>query len=332
MSRARDGRAARWLVLAGLVTLASTAGAAPVPVVLDTDIGDDIDDTWALAYLLRSPELDLRMVLTDYGDTVYRAKVAAKLLEVAGRSDVPVAIGLRQAEAGGRQSAWVEDYDLEAYPGRVHEDGVQALIDLIRGSEEPIRVIAIGPAPNVRAALERAPDIAERTLFFGMYGSVHKGYGGSPDPEPEWNVRADPESVRAILAAPWTVTLTPLDTCGLVKLTGDAYASVRDSEDPLARAVIENYRLWLPHVDWLPADPERPDRESTVLFDTVAVYMAFSGELLEFEDLTLRVGDEGQTVEDPAGHPARCALRWKDLPRFEGHVAARIAEGGEASQ
>jgi inosine-uridine nucleoside N-ribohydrolase len=331
MKRAGDGRAARWLVLAGLITLASTAGAEPIPVVLDTDIGDDIDDTWALAYLLRSPELDLRMVLTDYGDTVYRAKVAAKLLEVAGRSDVPVGIGLRQAEEGGRQSAWVEDYDLGAYAGSVREDGVQALIDLIRGSEQPIRVIAIGPAPNMRAALERAPDIAEGTLFYGMYGSVRRGYDGKPEPEPEWNVRADPDSVRAILAAPWAVTLTPLDTCGLVKLTGEVYASVRDSEDPLALAVVENYRLWLPHVDWLPEDPERPDRESTVLFDTVAVYMALSGELLEFEDLTLRIDDEGQTIEDPAGRPARCALRWKDLARFEEHLAARIAGGGEAS-
>jgi inosine-uridine nucleoside N-ribohydrolase len=331
MKRLREGRTAGWLLLAGLVALAPTAGAEPIPVVLDTDIGDDIDDTWALAYLLRSPELDLRMVLTDYGDTVYRAKVAAKLLEVAGRSDVPVGIGLRQAEGGGRQSAWVEDYDLEAYTGGVREDGVQALIDLIRGSEEPIRLIAIGPAPNVRAALERAPDIAERALFFGMYGSVRRGYDGKPEPEPEWNVRADPDSVRAILAAPWAVTLTPLDTCGLVKLDGEVYASVRDSEDPLARAVIENYRLWLPHVDWLPRDPERPDRESTVLFDTVAVNMAFSGELLEFEDVTLRVGDEGQTIEDPAGHPARCALRWRDLESFEAHVAGRIAGGGEAS-
>jgi inosine-uridine nucleoside N-ribohydrolase len=311
--------------------MAQVAGAEPVPVVLDTDIGDDIDDTWALAYLLRSPELELRMVLTDYGDTVYRAKVAAKLLEVAGRGDVPVGIGIRQAEEGGRQSAWVEGYDLGSYPGAVHEDGVQALIELIRESEQPIRVIAIGPAPNIRAALERAPDIAERAAFFGMYGSVRKGYGGNPEPEPEWNVRADPASVRAILAAPWAVTLTPLDTCGLVRLAGEDYAAVRDSDDPLARAVIENYRIWLPHVDWLPEDPGRPDRESTVLFDTVAVYMAFAEELLEFEDLTLRVTDEGHTIEDPEGRPARCALRWVDRGRFERHVAARVAgeSGGD---
>jgi len=94
-------RAATPVVAPCLATLllavfpASRAGAASpsggpearsVPVILDTDIGDDIDDTWALALLLRSPEVDLRLVTTDYGNTVYRARVAARLLEVAGRT------------------------------------------------------------------------------------------------------------------------------------------------------------------------------------------------------------------------------------------------------
>ena len=75
------------LVLSFLIT--ASAFAARTPVVFDTDIGTDIDDTWALAQLLRSPDLDLKLVLTDTGDTHYRAAVAAKFLEAAGRSDVP---------------------------------------------------------------------------------------------------------------------------------------------------------------------------------------------------------------------------------------------------
>ena len=62
---------------------------APIPVIFDTDIGDDIDDTWALVMLLRSPRLDVRMITTDYGNTVYRAKLVARLLEIAGRTDIP---------------------------------------------------------------------------------------------------------------------------------------------------------------------------------------------------------------------------------------------------
>ena len=96
-----------WLGLAALTALGPAApaalaaeGARPsrIPVILDTDIGDDIDDTWALVMLLKSPELDLRLVVTDFGDTVYRARLVAKLLQVAGRTDVPIGIGIRQAE------------------------------------------------------------------------------------------------------------------------------------------------------------------------------------------------------------------------------------------
>lgn len=296
----------------------------PVPVILDTDIGDDIDDTWALAFLLRSPELDLRLVVTDYGDTVYRARLTARLLELAGRSDVPVGIGTRQAEDGGRQQEWVGDYALDDYPGVVHEDGIQAMIDTILGSAEPVTVIAIGPAPNILEALERAPEIAGRARFVGMYGSVRRGYGGAPEPEPEWNVRAAPEAVRAFLAAPWEVTLTPLDTCGLLELAGEHYAVVRDSRDPLARAVIENYRLWLPHVDWIADAPDLPDRKSTTLYDVVAVHLAFDESLVEIEELGLRVTDAGMTVPDPEGPKARCAMRWKDMASLQALIAERL--------
>jgi inosine-uridine nucleoside N-ribohydrolase len=293
-------------------------------VILDTDIGGDVDDTWALAYLLRSPELDLRLVVTDFGDTLYRAKVAARLLEVAGRDDVAVGIGTRQSDQGGPQQEWVKDYDLADYPGIVHSDGVQALIDTIRGSEKKITLIALGPAPNIEEALKRAPDIAERARFVGMYGSVRIGYGGAPEPTAEWNVKAWPSALRSILAAPWDVTLTPLDTCGLLKLEGERYAAVRDSKDPLAQAIIENYRLWLPHVDWLPKDPTRADRESTTLFDVVAVYLAFAEDAVDIERLALRVTDEGRTVVDATGRSARCALRWKDRAALEQQIVERL--------
>lgn len=294
-----------------------------IPVIFDTDIGGDIDDTWALAYLLRSPELDLKLVVTDFGDTLYRARVAARLLEVAGRSDVPVGIGLRQSDEGGPQEEWVKGYSLESYPGAIHRDGVQAMIDMIRSAKEPITLIAVGPAPNLEAALERAPDIAKKARFVGMYGSVRVGYNGSPKPEAEWNVRADVEAVRAILAAPWEITLTPLDTCGLLKLTGERYAAVRDSQDPLAQAIVENYRLWLPHIDWLPKTTD-PDRESTVLFDVVAVYLAFAEDFVEIEEIGLRITDDGMTVEDEAGRMARCALHWKNRASLEAQIVERL--------
>ena len=138
-----------------LCLIGGTLGAEqPIPVIFDSDIGGDIDDTWALAYLLRSPELDLKLLVTDFGDTVYRAKVAARLLEVGGRADVAIGIGIRQSKDGGPQQEWVADYSLESYPGTIHEDGVQAMIDMIRAAPEPITLIAVGPDPNLKEAPE----------------------------------------------------------------------------------------------------------------------------------------------------------------------------------
>ena len=159
---------------------ASLALAARIPVVLDTDIGTDIDDTWALVQLLRSPELDLKLVLTDTEDTLYRAKIAAKFLEAAGRSDIAVGIGLNQGPmATGRdnQLPWIARYDLKKYPGRVHEDGIKALIDLVMASPEPVTIIAIGAVPNLARALQLEPRIAAKCRFVGMHGSFDKGYG-----------------------------------------------------------------------------------------------------------------------------------------------------------
>ena len=95
-----------------------------IPVILDTDIGSDIDDAWALAFLLKSPELDLKLVVTDTGNTTFRGAVAAKLLEAAHRPDIPIGIGLHEGEDTGPQEAWLGSYQLSDYPGQVYQPGI----------------------------------------------------------------------------------------------------------------------------------------------------------------------------------------------------------------
>jgi len=299
-----------------------------IPVILDTDIGGDIDDTWALAFMLRCPELDVKMVVTDTGNTTYRAKIAAKMLEVAGRTDVPIGIGIPFGEGTGRQGAWVADYDLSAYPGVVHEDGVGAMIDAITGSDERVKLVCIGAVPNIAAALEREPRIAEKAHFVGMHGSLRKGYGGRDEVSAEANVRKHPDACQKAFTAPWDITITPLDTCGIVHLEGDQYRAVRDSEDSLAQAVIENYRIWwrvaCERQDRGKVDPNRAEVRSSTLFDPVAVYLAFSEDLLGMERLGVRVTDEGFTVIDDQAKQMDCATTWKDLPAFRELLVRRL--------
>jgi len=297
---------------------------APVPVILDTDIGDDIDDTWALALLLKSPELDLKLAVGDYGQAQYRARLLAKLLARAGRNDVSVGVGLEAGPTGnGRQAAWLQDYDLNSYPGEVHTNGVQAIIDTIMHSPQPVTLICIGPAPNIAAALKLEPRIAQHARFVGMDGSVYLGYGGAKQPCAEWNVKADPKAMQAVFAAPWDITITPLDTCGLVVLSGDKYARVRDAADRNVADLIANYRVWLAAGHASPANVG--DQHSSTLFDPVAVYLAQHQDLCVMEKLNLRVTDDGYTVIDPQGRPVNVATKWKDLGAFEDFLVERLA-------
>ncbi|MCC6823957.1 MAG: nucleoside hydrolase [Verrucomicrobia subdivision 3 bacterium] len=322
---------------AGLALLAATFNgcvthertreqAGRIPVIFDTDIGDDIDDTWALGFLLRCPELDLKLAVGDNGKARYRAKLLAKFLEVAGRSDVPVGIGLEvNPKTSERQAAWVKDYDLGKYPGKVHADGVQAIIDTIMKSPQPVTVIAVGPVQNIAEALKREPRIAQRAKFVGMHGSVRVGYGGDKKIAAEYNVKLAPQACQTAFTAPWDVTITPLDTCDRIALTGDKYQRVYNSHDPIAAAIITNYCLWAAARGQ--GSPEGVPTRSTTLFDAVAVYLAFSQDWCGMEELGIRVTDDGLTVEDPKARTIMVATTWKNLGAFEDLLVQRLTAG-----
>ncbi len=293
-----------------------------IPVILDTDIGTDIDDTWALAMMLKCPELDVKLIVSDTGDTLYRAKIIAKLLEAAGRTDIPVGIGIPSSDPSlskNYQAEWVKDYDIKKYPGKVYQDGVSAIIDTIMKSKELTTLICIGPVPNIAAALDRQPQIAHKARFVGMHGSVRKGYDGSAKIVAEYNVLCHTPACQKVFQAAWDMTITPVDTCGIVRLTGPKYQAIRACKDPLIQAVIENYRVWC-------IDREHPDFEtrSSILFDTVAIYLAFSEELLVMEELGIRVSDDGFTLIDNKAKKMSCATDWKDLNAFEDFLVHRL--------
>jgi inosine-uridine nucleoside N-ribohydrolase len=284
-----------------------------IPAILDTDIGDDIDDTWALVMILKSPEFDLKLVTTTHGKAAYRARLVARLFEVAGRADISIGLGAGERDGTGLQRPWIEDYDLKNYPGKIYEDGVQALVDTVMNTPQPITIISIGPSTTVAAALERRPDIASRATFVGMQGAVRKGYDGGPV-GPEYNVRENVPAAKRALLAPWIKTIiTPLDTCGLVRLTGARFQALKKSRDKLTWALLENYRIWAKK------DSLEQLTESSVLFDTVAVYLALPGPKphLHLEQLGINVTSDGKTIIDPAGARMSVATAWKDLDAYE---------------
>jgi inosine-uridine nucleoside N-ribohydrolase len=304
---------------------------AKTPIILDTDICDDIDDTWALAFLLQSSEFDVKLITTAVGDTTARTKVVAKMLQTAGRTDIPIGTGVAigDMKTGHRQDGWVKDFDLSKYPGKIYPDGVQAMIDTIMNSPEPVTLIAIGPLPNVAAALEREPNIAKKARFVGMHGSVRRGYGEKSKPQKEYNVVSFIKASKTVFIADWDMTITPLDTCAMVTLDGDDYKKVLDCNSPITKAVIENYRVWLKSGNMNEA---QAGSRSSTLFDTVAIYLAMSHDLLKMENLGIRVTDDGMTAIDGKSKKINCAIEWKNLGDFENFLAERLTKSAIAAE
>lgn len=282
------------------------------PVVLHTDIGTDFDDTWALSMLLCQPWWDLKLVLVDTGDLRYRAALAAKTLAAFGRNDVEIALG-KESSAPSTLGAWLKGDELERYSGPVSEDGAGRLIEIVRDSPEPVSLISIGPLSTLAAALDRAPDIAGRIRFTGMFGSIRRGLENQEGQIAEYNVRQDIPAAQKVFAAPWReARITPLDTCGAIRLRGEDYRRIFQSDVPWLAPIREGYFIWRRALQG-----EEDVKESSILFDTVAVHLARSTEFLAMENLPLSVDDRGFTIIDPSGRIFSVAVAWIDLPGYE---------------
>ena len=169
-----------------------------IPVILDTDIGLDVDDTWALGLLLKCPELDVKLITTTSDNTPLKAKLVAKFLETVGRTDIPIGIGPSENSKKGWLYPWIKDYEISKYPGTVHENGMEVLCSTIIDSSEPITLIAIGPLGTVAGALSLNPNITENSRFVGMHGSIRIGYSGKNAPHREYNVKKNIKACKEV--------------------------------------------------------------------------------------------------------------------------------------
>ena len=171
--------AAGWAGMSGQAPQAAAqSGSAPQLVILDTDIGDDIDDAFALALVLQSPELRLLGIETAFGDTELRARLVDRYLKAVGRGDIPVLAGIGTKGGQFTQAPYARQWTSTG-SARRHGDAVPFLLDQIRAHPAQITLIAIGPLFNIQAAIKRDPATfrrLKRVVIMG--GSVYRGYDG----------------------------------------------------------------------------------------------------------------------------------------------------------
>jgi purine nucleosidase len=284
----------RWLwamlavVLSGVISARAAGPAAAVSpqlVILDTDIGDDIDDAFALALALKSPELRILGVTTTFGDTDLRARLVDHYLAAVGRSDMPVFAGVKTPA----KNVFTQKAYAERGPEKQHGDGVAFLLDQVRQHPDQITLIAIGALSNVREAIARDPATfrrLKRVVLMG--GSIERGYDGSKGerrpPDAEWNFLCDPAGAQALLASGVPVFMMPLDSTQ-VHLPPAAMQRMFATGSPLTDQLTLLYHQW--------AAGSENQSPTPTLYDPVAVTYVFRPELCPATPMRIEVDGKG---------------------------------------
>lgn len=191
----------------------------PKRVIFDTDPG--VDDTMALLFMLRSPELEVEALTTVFGnvDVEQTTRNALVVLDVAGRPEIPVAKGagrplMRQRRTGGARVhgsnglGGIEIPVTSAVPSG--QRAAQLIVDKIMASPGQISLIAVGPLTNVALAVSLEPLIAQNVLELVIMGGAAT-VPGNASPLAEANIHNDPEAASIVLHAGFPLTMVGLD-------------------------------------------------------------------------------------------------------------------------
>jgi inosine-uridine nucleoside N-ribohydrolase len=260
-----------------------------MPVVLDTDIGTDIDDAYALAFLVASPELELRGVTTVNHDTRLRARIARKLLRLMGQETIPVVVGhgasLTPDETRGWHGKEGQGIDLsESVANDFSALDAPAFlaqsIDAAAAEGRPLTLLTIGALTNVAIALERFPASMHKTARIVAMASNFEGFGEEHACS-EHNVACDSLAMERVLRSGIPLTLIGYNVTRQTRLDWEQVLvwKERARNQPLIEALSGMHRVWFDHIG----------RDHSAMHDALAVAVAFRPELVTLLPVTARL-------------------------------------------
>jgi inosine-uridine nucleoside N-ribohydrolase len=289
-------------------------------IIIDTDIGSDIDDAFAVGLALQSPEFQILGISSAWGDTHLRARLLSRLLKETGRADIPVTMGIVKHPPGKVDTLSQAAYAEGGRADQNYPNAVDFLLDQIRRHPDEITLIAIGPETNLGAAIDRdAVTFRKLKRIVLMGGSVYRGYsqfnyGKTRGPDPEWNILCDIQAAQKVFSSGVPLYVMPLDSTQ-IKLQELERAEIFKAGTPLTDALLVLYAQW-----------SRGTTQTPTLFDAVVVAYASHPELCPTEPMRLRVDDQGYTrVESGAPNAQVCLRSSSDqfLEFFMPRIAAR---------
>jgi len=260
-------------------------------VILDTDLGDDIDDALALSFLLNLKDLELIGVTTVFMNSDVRARIAKKILHLSGRRDVPVYKGYSACFNGKNTNP---DWQICQYTADLEEaryapenasesaDGeaaVDFIIDSVKQYGQELVLAAIGPFTNLAKAIEKAPEVMKNVgKIVIMGGSFFEMFR-------EWNVLCDPEAAKILFEFPVPLYCVGTDVTWKCTLTPEQHQYMMSFEDD---TTVQGYlgrlvRLW-----------SQSQRRLPILHDPLAIWTLVNGTHVSFKEIMVKVETQGE--------------------------------------
>ncbi len=216
-----------------------------IKVLLDTDIGTDVDDAVALTYLLSHPQCELLGITTVTGEAEKRASLASVLCKAAGK-DIPIYPGADQPMQGEqRQQIAQQAMVLPSWPHETNfpmNQAVDFLANSIRSHPNEVTLLTIGPLTNIGLLFSTYPDVAELLAGFVMMGGNFDEAGPEAG-RVEWNIAGDPMASELVYKAPVRLHRS----LGL-NVTQQVMMSAEDVRKkftaPLLRPVLDMAEIW----------------------------------------------------------------------------------------
>jgi len=288
----------------------------PYPIVVDTDIGDDIDDTWAILYMIASGGFDIRLITVSNYDVEYKTLLMMKLLKEI-RCEIPIATAKATALPKGYvrgQGRWLGDYAGEGYHGRVYREGyLERIHETVTNAEGKVCFFSLGTNRTLADYLARYPQDKDKIFVYGMAGAVNKSYEGLQEVVAEFNIASDLEASKKVFESGVDYTMLPLDVCADLRLEGEEYARFLEKESVYAKLIRENYRAWLK--DAIFENKNTFERGSSILFDVIVPWFALYPEFFETAYEPVFIDSDGITKKG-GDRKIRYAYALKDRDRL----------------
>ena len=308
-------------------------------IVFDTDIGSDVDDALGLALALASPEIEIVAVTSVGNESRRRAQIARKLLQLAGRDDIPVHAGCRVPMLAGPGFNW---FGHEAgatlaageEPEISPEHGVDALIRLAHEYDE-LEILLIGPLTNLALALAKEPDLAGRIAGLSIMGGHlrHAAYGGHTfQPGLDYNLCSDPHASQVVLRSGIPTRLVTADVTLQTWITDAELARIDALGTPFHRVLAEEVRAWTPVQKRIfgGIGCDTDDDNVAFLHDPLALACMYDESFCRFESIEIETRIDGRvlhTIEraeaGDESFPMRCAVS-VDQKKFREHFTERV--------